>query len=46
MKKINEMGLAPVQIKLNEKNPLVYFGDLLTNKHLEIEKKKYIINNY
>jgi len=40
MRKICEMGLAPTQIKVNNKNPLVFFGDLLTNKQIEIERKK------
>lgn len=34
------MGLAPTQIKVSNKNPLVFFGDLLTNKQIEIERKK------
>jgi hypothetical protein len=40
MKKIGEMGLAPPQLKITEKNPLVYFGDLITNKHMDLEKRK------
>ena len=34
MRKVNELGLAPVQIKENEKNPLIFFGDLLTQKKI------------
>lgn len=43
MRKIGEMGLAPPQMKSGQKNPLVFFGDLLTNKQIEIEKKKSMI---
>ncbi len=39
MRKINELGLAPIQIKENQKNPLIFFGDLLTNKQMEIDHK-------
>lgn len=34
MRKIGQLGLAPPQIKINEKNPLVFFGDLFTNKQI------------
>ena len=34
MRKISEMGLAPGQIKITDKNPLAFFGDLLTNKQI------------
>lgn len=34
------MGLAPAQMKTSKKNPLTFFGDLLTNKQIEVEKKK------
>lgn len=35
------MGLAPAQTKIKEKNPLVFFGDALTFKQIEIEKTKH-----
>lgn len=44
MRKISQMGLSPLQIKKNEKNPLIFFGDLLTNRQLEIDEKKMNIN--
>ncbi len=36
MRKIGQMGLAPGQIKISEKNPLTFFGDMLTTKQIEI----------
>ncbi len=36
MRKIGELGLAPGQGKISEKNPLVFFGDLFTNKQIQV----------
>ena len=43
MRKVNQLGLAPIQIKEGEKNPLIFFGDLLTNRQMEIDSKNVSI---
>jgi hypothetical protein len=45
LNKITQLGLAPPQMKITEKNPLIYFGDLLTAKETQIEETHTAIKN-
>lgn len=45
MRKIGEIGIAPGQIRMDERNPLNFFGDLFTNKQIEVQRRKGNIMN-